>query len=168
VTEVAELARPHGAVVAMAQCFGTAGRVALAPVADWLRHDAVQSAGATPDPAWRTEVGRLIPAGAYDNLQSCNQETLAFITFCLGLADDAQLLVAATIREDNLVQDAEVAGWIVRMRATGLLTEASLGPLEAAEVAHLAEAISGQRLPETDADLLLASSSVFDTRPMTC
>ena len=199
VAEVAEMARSHGAVVAIARCFGTAGRLALAPVADWLRHDAVQSAVATLDPAWRAEVGRLIPAGAdgdrrtssratadawqrhrffeglarallavhrplllvLDNVQWCDQETLAFITFCLGLADDAQLLVAATVREDNLGQDAELAGWIVRMRATGLLTEVSLSPLEAADTAHLAEAVSGQRFPEADADLLQAATGGF-------
>ena len=63
VAEVAEMARLQGAVVATAQCFGAAGRLALAPVADWLRNDAVQSAVATLDPAWRAEVGRLVPAG---------------------------------------------------------------------------------------------------------
>ena len=63
VAEVAEMARLQGAVVATAQCFGAAGRLALAPVADWLRSDAVQSAAATLDPAWRAEVGRLLPAG---------------------------------------------------------------------------------------------------------
>jgi DNA-binding SARP family transcriptional activator/tetratricopeptide (TPR) repeat protein len=199
VAEVAETARSHGAVVAIARCFGTAGRLALAPVADWLRHDAVQSAAATLDPAWRAEVGRLIPAGAdgdrrtssratadawqrhrfleglaralmavhrplllvLDNLQWCDQETLAFITFCLGLADDAQLLLAATVREDNLDQDAELAGWIVRMQATGLLTEIPLSPLEAADTAHLAEAVSGQRFTEADADLLHAATGGF-------
>jgi len=199
VAEVAEMARSNGAVVAIARCFGTAGRLALAPVADWLRNDAVQSAVATLDPAWRAEVGRLIPAGAdgdrrtssgatadawqghrffeglaraliavhrplllvLDNLQWCDQETLAFITFCLGLADDAPLLLAATVREDNFDQDAELAGWIVRMRATGLLTEVSLSPLEAADTAHLAEAVSGQRLPEADADLLHAATGGF-------
>ena len=174
VAEVAEMARSQGAVVATAQCFGTAGRLALAPVADWLRNDAVQSAAATLDPAWRTEVGRLVPVGGardagsratadawqrhrffeglaraliavqrplllvLDNVQWCDQETLAFITFCLGLADDARLLVAATLREDDLDEDPELADWIVRMRATGLLTEISLSPLEAADTARLA------------------------------
>ena len=199
VSEVAEIARSQGAVVVMTQCFGTAGRLALAPVADWLRNDAIQAAVATLHPAWRAEVGRLIPAGGYgdrgtspratadawqrhrffeglarallavrrplllvlDNVQWCDQETLAFITFCLGLADDSQLLVAATLREDNVGEDAEVVNWMIRMRATGLLTEVCLGPLEAAEVAHLAEAISGQRLPEADADLLQAATGGF-------
>ena len=59
--ELAEVARLHGAIVTSSQCFGTSGRLALAPVADWLRSPAVQSATATLDPAWRTEVGRLVP-----------------------------------------------------------------------------------------------------------
>ena len=196
VAEVAETARQQGAVVAVAQCFGAAGRLALAPVAEWLRSDAVQSAVAALDPAWRAEVSRLMPAGSrgaglrgtadawqrhrffeglarallavgrplllvLDNMQWCDQETLAFITFCLGLADGGQVLVAATLREDNVEEDPELSGWIVRMRASGFLTELSLSPLEAADTAHLAEAISGQRLPETDAELLHAATGGF-------
>ena len=122
VTEIAELARRQGAVVASTQCFGTSGRLALAPVADWLRNPAVQSAAATLDPAWRAEVGRLLPAGRHalpgtgpramadawqrhrffeglarallaagrplllvlDNVQWCDQETLAFVTLLPG------------------------------------------------------------------------------------
>ena len=197
--EVAEMARQQGAVVASAQCFGTLGRLALAPVADWLRNPAVQSAAATLDPAWRAEIARLVPAEGHggrgtgsramvdawqrhrffeglaraliavrrplllvlDNMQWCDQETLAFITLCLGLADDAQLLVAATLRDDNLDEDPELVDWTVRMRATGLLTEFSLSPLEAGDTAHLAEAISGQPFPEADANLLHAATGGF-------
>ncbi len=196
VAEVADMARLQGAVVATAQCFGTAGRLALAPVADWLRNDAVQSAAATLDPVWRAEVGRLLPAGGrstgsrattdawqrhrffeglaraliavrrplllvLDNVQWSDQETLAFITFCLGLADDAQLLVAGTVREEGHDEDREFAGWIVRMRASGLLTEISLSPLEAADTARLAEAITGQRLPQAGTGLLHAATGGF-------
>jgi DNA-binding SARP family transcriptional activator/tetratricopeptide (TPR) repeat protein len=194
--EVAEMARLQGAMVATAQCFGAAGRLALAPVADWLRNDAVQSAAATLDPVWRAEVGRLLPAGGritgskattdgwqrhrffeglaraliavrrplllvLENMQWCDQETLAFITFCLGLADDVQLLVAATVREEDLDEDRDFAGWIVRMRASGLLTEISLSPLDTANTVRLAEAISGQPLPEADGDLLHAATGGF-------
>jgi DNA-binding SARP family transcriptional activator len=196
VAEVAELARLQGAVVASAQCFGAAGRLALAPVADWLRNNAVQSAAETLAPVWRAEVARLQPAGGrstgsrattdawqrhrfyeglaraliavrrplllvLDNVQWCDQETLAFITFCLALADDAPLLVAATVREEDLDEDRELAGWIVRMRATGLLIELSVGPLEAADTARLAEAISGQRLPADGTSLLQAATGGF-------
>src|SRR5215831_13048830 len=199
VTEVAEQALLLGAAVASSQCFGTSGRLALAPVADWLRNSAVQSAVADLDPAWRAEVGRLVPPDGHgereagsramvdawqrhrffegiaralltvgrptllvlDNMQWCDQETLAFITFCLGLADDAQLLVAATLRDDAVDDDPELMSWLLRMRATGLLAELPLTPLDAAGTAHLAEAISGQALPAADADLLHATTGGF-------
>ena len=196
VTEVADLARGQGAVVAGARCFGASGRLALAPVADWLRNPAVQSATATLDPAWRTEVGRLVPAGGrgsgaraladawqrhrffeglaralhavgrplllvLDNMHWCDQETLAFITFCLTRADDAQLLVAGTARGDGRGDGPDLAEWTVRLRATGLLTELPLAPLEAADTARLARAVSGEALAETDAELLQATTGGF-------
>ena len=199
VAEVADLARSRGAVVARSQCFGTPGRLALAPVADWLRNPAVQSAAATLDPAWRAEVARLLPAGGYgrhgtgsramadawqrhrffeglaraliavgrplllvlDNMQWCDQETLAFTTLCLGLARDTRLLVAGTIRDDYLGQDPELAGWTARMRASGLLTELCLSPLEPSGAARLAREVSGQPLGDADASLLYAVTGGF-------
>jgi DNA-binding SARP family transcriptional activator len=199
VAEVAAIARGQGAVVASTQCFGTSGRLALAPVADWMRNAAVQSATATLEPAWRTEVGRLVPpegggergggsramADAWqrhrffeglaraliavgrpvmlvlDNLQWCDQETLAFLTFCLGLAPAAPVLIAGTLRIDSLNEDPELAEWTVRMRATGLLTELSVSPLETSDTARLAQAIAGRALPESEAALLQATTGGF-------
>ena len=189
-------ARQQGAVVAVAQCFGAAGRLALAPVAEWLRSDAVQSAMAALDPAWRAEVSRLMPAGPPRGRRAGDGGCLATSPLlrrarpgaarrrapaAAGLGQHAvvrpgdaglhhvlpgarrggQVLVAATVREDNVEEDPELSGWIVRMRASGLLTELSLSPLEAADTAQLAEAISGQRLPETDAELLHAATGGF-------
>ena len=199
VAEVADLARRRGAVVARSQCFGTPGRLALAPVADWVRNPAIQSAAARLDPAWRAEVARLLPAGGYggpgtgsramadawqrhrffeglaraliavgrplllvlDNMQWCDHETLAFTTLFLGLARDARLLVAGTIRDDDLGQEPELAGWTARMRASGLLTELSLSPLEPSGTAQLAREVSGQPLGEADASLLYAATGGF-------
>ena len=199
VAEVAGLARLQGAVVASAQCFGTSGQLALAPVAEWVRNPAVQSATATLDPAWRAEVDRLVPSGSrgergagaramvdawqrhrffeglarallavgrpmllvLDNVQWCDQETLAFLAFCLGLVPGAPVLVAGTLRNDNLDEDPELVDWTVRMRATGLLTELSLSPLEVADTARLAEAISGRPLGEADTSLLQATTGGF-------
>jgi len=234
VAEVAELARRQGAVVASSQCFGTPGRLALAPVADWMRHPVVQDATATLDEAWRAEVSRLVPSGdrgpsawdhgspawdrgpsawdrgpsawdrgpsawdrgppgtasrtmadawqrhrffeglarallavdrpmllVLDNMQWCDQETLAFVPLCLGLVPGASLLVAGTLRDDGPELGPGVAEWTDRMRATGLLTELSLRPFEAAETARLAEAISGRRLREADTDLLQATTGGF-------
>jgi DNA-binding SARP family transcriptional activator/tetratricopeptide (TPR) repeat protein len=199
IAEIAGAARLQGAVVAGTRCFGTSGRLAMAPVADWLRNSAVQAAGGELDPAWRTEVDRLIPAKGHedpavgsmvmadawqhhrffeglaralltaarplllvlDNLQWCDQETLAFITFCLGLDPAAQILVIGSLRDDSPDEDPELAGWITRMRASGLLTELSLSPLESADTARLAEAISGRPLPQADVQLLQATTGGF-------
>nr|MBA3800769.1 AAA family ATPase [Geodermatophilaceae bacterium] len=198
VGEVADLARSQGAVVASSQCFGTSGRLALAPVADWLRNSAVQSAADTLDPVWRIEVDRLVPSAkdranvsvgsramvdawqrhrffegmaraligvrrpmllVLDNLQWCDQETLSFLTFYLGLATDAPVLFAGTLRNDNVAP--ELLDWTGRMRDTGLLTDILLGPLEVADTARLAEAISGRTLPEEDSHLLQATTGGF-------
>jgi DNA-binding SARP family transcriptional activator len=199
VAEISGLARLRGAVVASSRCFGTSARLALAPVADWLRSPAVLGASAGLDPAWTAEVRRLLPAGGrdsrggdvramadawqrhrffeglaraligagrplllvLDNLQWCDLETLAFVTFLLGLAPDTPVLVAATLRDDLGDEDGELAEWTVRMRATGLMTELSVGPLEAAETVHLAEAVSGKPLAEDDAGLLQATTGGF-------
>jgi DNA-binding SARP family transcriptional activator/tetratricopeptide (TPR) repeat protein len=195
-SEIATMAGLGGAVVVSSQCFGTSGRLALAPVADWLRHPVVLAASAALDAAWRGEVGRLVPAegrGAgsramvdawqrhrffeglaralmavgrpmllvLDNMQWCDQETLAFITFFLSLAADAPVLVVGTRRDDAADDDPEMAAWTVRMRATGLLTELSLSPLDAAGTARLAEAISGWPPPPAEANLLHAATGGF-------
>jgi DNA-binding SARP family transcriptional activator/tetratricopeptide (TPR) repeat protein len=200
VSEVAELAGLSGAVVAVAQCFGTSGRLALAPLADWLRTPAVKSALGDLDPVYRAEVERLTPsAGArvddnvstramvdawqrhrffeglarallavdrptllvLDNMQWCDQETLAFITFLLSLAPESQLMVAATRRDDEAAEDPDVREWTIRMRATGRLTEVALSPLEAAETTALAAAIGGVPLDSSDADLMQAMTGGF-------
>ena len=96
-----------------------------------------------------------------DNVQWCDQETLAFLAFCLGLVPRAPVLVAGTLRNDNLGENPELADWTVRMRATGLLTELSLSPLEVADTAHLAEAISGRPLGAAGTSLLQATTGGF-------
>ena len=96
-----------------------------------------------------------------DNMQWCDQETLAFLTFFLGLAADTPVLVAGTLRNDTAGGDPELAEWTVRMRATGLMTELSLGPLEAADTARLAGAISGRPLLADDVNLLQATTGGF-------
>jgi DNA-binding SARP family transcriptional activator/tetratricopeptide (TPR) repeat protein len=198
VAEIAKIARRQGAVVASSRCFGASGRLALAPVADWLRNPAVQSAAATLDEIWRVEVDRLVPSGGsaesgvgsraladawqrhrffegmaravlavgrpmllvLDNMQWCDQETLAFVEFCLGLAPESQILVAGTVR-DNPGEGLALADWTDRMRITGLLAELSLSPFEDVDTARLAEAISGRSLSATDAALLQATTGGF-------
>jgi len=153
VAEVAGLARLEAQ---WWQCpvFRNIGRLALAPVADWVRNPAVQSATATLDPPgaprstgwcrpargqrgagsgqWSTPGNAIAssrasrgrcwrrPSDATGSGQYAMVATgdLAFLTFCLGLSASAQILVAGTLRDDNLDDDPELAGWTVRMRAT--------------------------------------------------
>jgi DNA-binding SARP family transcriptional activator len=198
VGEVAALARGSGAVVATSRCFGSAGQLALSPVADWLRTRAVAAEMTALDPLWRTEVERLVPSRRVraepgsssmamidawqrhrffeglarallsvgrpmllilDNVQWCDQETLAFLTFYLGLARDAPVMVAGTVRKDG--HPPGLAEWTARVRATGMVTDVTLNPLEVAETIRLAEAVSGRPLTGDDADLLQATTSGF-------
>ena len=54
---------------------------------------------------------------------------------------DAPLMVAATLRDDDHDGPA-LDEWIARLRASGALTESTCSPLDAADTARLAEAIS--------------------------
>ena len=74
-----------------------------------------------------------------DNVHWCDQETLDFIAFCLGLAGGGtRLLVAGTVRDDHLRGHGDLAAWAARMRAAGLLAELPLPPLDAEGTARLA------------------------------
>jgi DNA-binding SARP family transcriptional activator len=196
-SELATTAGHEGAVVATARAFGAAGRLALAPVADWLRNPAVRASLSTLDPVWRAEVDRLVPGGGnaaptaravvdawqrhrffeglarallgvgrptllvLENLQWCDQETLAFVTFCLGLIPDAPVLVAGTLRTGEPDEEPELAGWLARMRTTGDRTEIPLRPLGPADTARLAAAVAGRPLGAADAALLQSTTGGY-------
>lgn len=59
--------RAEGHVVASARAFEAAGRLPWAPVIDLLRSDELSADVESLDPAWRTEIGRLIPEVADPN-----------------------------------------------------------------------------------------------------
>lgn len=61
VAELAAHVRRERGAVAFSRCFDTAGRLSLAPVADWLRAPAVARARDRLADVWRTEVARLVP-----------------------------------------------------------------------------------------------------------
>ena len=96
-----------------------------------------------------------------EDLQWCDQETLAFLAFLLGLAPGGPVLLAATLRVDDGEDDPALADWLLRMRAGGLLTEVPLAPLEAADTARLAESIRGTPLLDGDRTLLQAATGGF-------
>jgi len=51
----------QGMTTANAHCYAAEGRLAYAPVTTWLRTDALQTGLSTLDPAWLTEISRLVP-----------------------------------------------------------------------------------------------------------
>ena len=199
VSEVAAAARSAGAVTATARCFATSGRLALAPVAEWLRSPELQVSVAGLDEGRRSEVHRLVPpsdgatsrpgnpalADAWqrhrffeglarallgvgrptllvlDNVQWCDQETLTFLTFCLGLVPDAPLLVVATLRSDGASDDPDPGGLLAGLQAAGLLTDLALGPLDDRHTTRLAETIRGGPLLAAERDLVAAVTGGF-------
>jgi DNA-binding SARP family transcriptional activator len=197
--ELAEAVRRKGAAVAASQCYGTPGRLALAPIADWLRSPPVRSAVQSLDPVWRAEAGRLVPsvipgpsqAGSaatadawrryrffeglarallavgrplmliVDNMQWCDPETLAFLTFFLGLAENEPVLVVGTLRDDIVHGDGELSKWLARMRGSRVLTELPVTPLKASDTAQLATGLTGSPLSAEDVAFLHAATGGY-------
>lgn len=95
-----------------------------------------------------------------DNLQWCDEETLSFLTFCLALAANAPILVAATVRGDAIERDP-IAEWIVQMRASGHLTRLPLEPLDVGQTASLAKILLGNSLMRDDAQILQETTGGF-------
>jgi DNA-binding SARP family transcriptional activator/tetratricopeptide (TPR) repeat protein len=201
VSELAAIAGAQGAAVAATRCFGRTGRLALAPVADWLRSPDLRPGVAALDAVWQAEVDRLVPrsappsgrgaAGAdqspgdgsramvdtwqrhrffeglaravlsadrpmllvLDDLQWCDEETAALLAFVLGFAEEARLLVAATVRSDELEDNREVAASLRAMRSAGMVTDVSLAPLDTAGTRELAMSLLDR--PLTDAEEVL-------------
>ena len=51
----------QGLTTASARCYAALGHLAYAPVTTWLRTDALQTGLSALDPAWLTEIARLVP-----------------------------------------------------------------------------------------------------------
>ena len=197
-TEFGAYAARSGAMVASSRCFDTAGRLSLAPVADWLSDPAFQAYVEHLDPVWQTEVTRLVPSAIeqrpaeqptrimidawqryrffeglvrgllspqrptmlmLDNLQWCDEETLAFLSFLLDHAGNASLLLAATLRDAH--DNESVRDWHGRMRTAATLQEWSLEPLDIDEVGELAARTFERRLDADEVGLLHATTGGF-------
>ncbi|NMH97926.1 ATP-binding protein [Pseudonocardia acidicola] len=209
VAELTAVAGADGAVVATTRCFALSGRLALAPIAEWLRGSRLQEAVAALEPVWRVEVERLVPdpvpirretpavsrtrpvAGAravvdawqrhrffeglaravlsanrptllvLDDLQWCDQETVAWLAFLLGFAGDARLLVAATLRSEELEQNRDVATALRSLRSAGRITDLPLGPLDPAGTGQLAASLLGRTVDAAEQALLHATTGGY-------
>ena len=59
--ELLTWAARQGVTIARTRCYAAEGRLAFAPIADWLRMDAFLNSVEKIDAVWRTEVARILP-----------------------------------------------------------------------------------------------------------
>jgi hypothetical protein len=89
-----------------------------------------------------------------DDLQWCDHDTLEWLHYLLRFAPQAPLLLVGTVRSAEVADDHPLSALLLALRRDGILTELSLGPLDAPETLALATAVAGQPLtPEQGADL---------------
>lgn len=95
---------------------------------------------------------------ALDDLQWCDEETLAWLLFIVHHHPHAHLLIITTLRGDEVELDHPLTVFLLEMRRLDLLTELPLSPLDAAETTALAESIAEQSLDTTQAERLFAAT----------
>ena len=94
-----------------------------------------------------------------DNLQWCDEETLSWLGFLLTSSTRAPVTVLATLRDEG--RGDGPARWLGGLRAAGLVTELTLGPLEPGDTATLSAAVTGRAVSEEEARLLHAATGGF-------
>jgi serine/threonine protein kinase/predicted ATPase len=89
-----------------------------------------------------------------DDLQWCDRETLEWLHFLLRFDPQAQLLLLATLRPEEIGDDHPLQSLLAALRPRGQLTELQLEALNAPDTATLAAHIAGQEVgPDAVADL---------------
>src|SRR6266699_4180121 len=81
-----------------------------------------------------------------DDLQWCDQETLAWLHFLLRFDPMARLLVIGCVREEELSPHHPLRTFLLHLRNTMRMTEIALEPLDAAETATLASQVANHEL----------------------
>jgi DNA-binding SARP family transcriptional activator/predicted ATPase len=81
-----------------------------------------------------------------DDVQWCDQETLAWVHFLLRFDPTARLLVVGCAREEELPPQHPLRTFLLHLRSTMRVTEIPLEPLDAAETAKLASQVAKREL----------------------
>jgi DNA-binding SARP family transcriptional activator len=181
-----------------ARCFAARGRLALAPVSEWLRSPTLRSARDRLDPVWAKEVDRLVPprdvgpmapprpmADAWqrhrffeglaravlstgrpallllDDLQWCDEHTLAWLQLLLHLGQGYPMLVVAGTRLEEIDGNAELAEMLRALRSAGQVTDITLAPLDPGQSAELAAQVRGTPLTRAEADWLYTATGGY-------
>jgi tetratricopeptide (TPR) repeat protein len=196
--ELAAVVQRDGSPTMRARCFAARGRLALAPVSEWLRSPALRSARHRLEPVWAREVDRLVPppgagpvaalrpmADAWqrhrffeglaravlstgrpallvlDDLQWCDEDTLAWLQLLLYLGRADPLLVVAAMRPEEVASNAELTEMLRVLRSAGQVTDVNLAPLDAGRAAELASQVLGTTLAPPDAQRLYAATGGY-------
>jgi DNA-binding SARP family transcriptional activator len=184
--ELLHWAHHQGIATAHTRAYAAEGRLAYAPVMEWLRSPAVRPHLRKIAPAWLTELARLLPelltewpalpppapltqswqrrhlfealtralfatgqplVLLLDDLQWCDQETLAWLHFLLRFTDSAppadapvaRLLLIGTARlPDEVPTDHPLQTLLIGLQGSGQLTQLNLARFTAEETALLA------------------------------
>lgn len=86
-----------------------------------------------------------------DDLQWCDQETLDWLGYLLRFAARAPVLVVATVRKFEINRVHPLMAFWLALTRSGLLSEISLAPLDAAETGLLAANLAGRALEAGEA-----------------
>lgn len=196
--ELASVVQRSGGDALRSRCFAARGRLALAPVSEWLRSPALRSARGRLDPVWAREVDRLAPppdAGpmaplqpmddawqrhrffeglaravlstgrpvllVLDDLQWCDEDTLAWLQLLLHLGRDHPLLVVASTRGEEAERNAELSEMLRVLRSAGQVTDVTLSPLDAERSAELAAEVAGTALGQPEAEWLYTATGGY-------
>lgn len=84
-----------------------------------------------------------------DDLQWCDDETLAWLHYLLRFDPQARLLIVGTVRSEEVMDDRPLLSLLTELRGSKQLTESDLVRLNEAESATLARHVTGREL---DAD----------------
>ncbi len=107
------------------------------PAASWQRHRLFEALAR----AFLTDHQPLLLV--LDDLQWCDQETLAWLHFLLRFAPQAKLLIIATVRLVEVGLQHPLVSLLLSLRHTPQLTEVELAALNANETAQLAQQMVG-------------------------
>jgi DNA-binding SARP family transcriptional activator/tetratricopeptide (TPR) repeat protein len=96
-----------------------------------------------------------------DNLHWCDQQTLTWTSYLLGLGSRRPIMVLLCVREQSDGLAAPIRSWLSALRAAHLLHEIALDPLNERPTAELSEALTGRRLTAEESLLLHATTGGF-------
>ena len=89
-----------------------------------------------------------------DDMQWTDPETLSWLRYLLHFAPQARMLLAGTVRTEEMNEHPELVSLLLDLRRDGIVTEIPLEPLGAVETALVATHVAGRELENVTAERL--------------